>query len=347
MDNLLLTASRLRAVADSLLKAAGVPEADAKLVADSLVEANLRGVDSHGVQNLPIYVKRIRLGLVELHPTFPLLNESSGTALMDGQNSLGQVAAMRAMELAITKARGTGIGLVGVRNTNHCGMLAYFALRAIREGMVGWASCNTPVVMAPWGGKDVLLGNNPLCCAIPASEQLPIVLDMATSVAAKGKIYLAQTKGEDIPTGWALDKDGQPTRDPAAALAGSLLPMAGPKGYGLALCSDVLAGLMTGAAFSRNVASMHRDLKRGMNIGLLLGAVQVESFMPLAAFRQLVDSYIEQIKTAAPAPGFTRVYLPGEPEFDTRARREAEGIPVPQAVWKTLVATAQELGVEP
>ncbi len=153
MEDLVFPAHRLKSVGVLLLEAAGVQDTHAELVADSLVEANLRGVDSHGIQHLGIYVERIRQGLVELHPTFPILSQSSGTALIDGQNALGQVAALRAMELAVSKALETGLALVGVRNTNHCGMLAYYTMRAARDGMVGFASCNGPVNMAPWGGK--------------------------------------------------------------------------------------------------------------------------------------------------------------------------------------------------
>ncbi len=347
MDTLVISAYTLKAVAVALLKAAGVPQADAELVADSLMQANLRGVDSHGIQNLGIYVERVRRGLVELHPTFPILSESDGTALVDGQNSLGQVAAMHAMELAIRKAHQAGIALVGVRDTNHCGMLAYFTLRAASEGLVGFASCNAPANMAPWRGREVLLGNNPLCLAIPAGDEHPIVLDMATSVAAKGKIYAAQSQGEGIPEGWALDKHGQPTTDSQAALdGGSLLPMGRHKGYGLALVIDLLAGLMTGSAFSLGVGSLHRELTRGMNLGLLMGALNVEHFTPLATFRPLVDSYIRQVRHSPPAQGSDRVYLPGELEFESQARRSAEGIPIPQKVWQDLVKTGRELGVE-
>jgi LDH2 family malate/lactate/ureidoglycolate dehydrogenase len=347
MDDLVIPADTLKVIATSLFKAAGVPEADAGLVADSLVEANLRGVDSHGVQHLSVYVQRIRRGLVELHPLFPILSEKDGTALVDGQNSLGQVAAMYAMELAIRKARQSGIALVGVRNTNHCGMLAHFTIRAVHEGFVGFASCNGPANMAPWGGKEVLVGNNPICLAIPAGDEHPIVLDMATSVAAKGKIYAARSRGEHIPEGWALDSHGRPATDPQAALdGGSLLPMGGYKGYGLAFLMDVLAGLMTGSALSRDVGSLHRELSRGMNLGLLMGALNVDSFMPLSTFRQLVDSYIQRVRTSPPAPGFERVYLPGEPEFESKARRSTAGIPLPLKVWQDLVQMGEQLGVE-
>jgi len=347
VNDVLIPAPRLKTIATLLLKAARVPPADAELGADSLVEANLRGVDSHGVQHLPIYVERIRLGLVELHPTFPILNEANSTALIDGQNSLGQVAAMHAMELAIAKGREAGTALIGVRGTNHCGMLAYFAMRAVREGLIGFASCNGPANMAPWGGKDLLISNNPICFAIPAGEDLPIVLDMANSVVAKGKLYAARSKGESIPEGWALDKHGQPTTDPSAALnGGSLVPVGRYKGYGLALVMDVMAGLMTGSGFGLGVGSLHHELTRGMNLGLLMGAMNVESFMPLPTFRQLVDTYVQQVRSSTPAPGFERVYLPGELELESRARRSAEGIPIPQKVWEALVTTGQELGIQ-
>jgi LDH2 family malate/lactate/ureidoglycolate dehydrogenase len=346
-DDLVFSADGLKAVAISLLEATGVPDCDAELVADSLLEANLRGVDSHGIQHLGIYVERIRRGLVELHPTFPVLKQSNSTALIDGENALGQVAAMRALELAMAKAKEPGLALVGVRNINHCGMLAYYTMRAAREGLVGFACCNGPVNMAPWGGKDKLLSNNPICVAIPSADKPSIVLDMANSVVAKGKLYAARSKGEHIPEGWALDKHGNPTTDPTAALdGGSLLPMGGYKGYGLALVMDVLAGLLTGSGYSRQVGSLHHELTRGMNLGLLMGALNVESFMPLSLFRRLVDGYIEQMRNSVPAPGFDRVYLPGELESQTRARRGTEGIPVPQKVWEALVMTGQGVGVE-
>ncbi len=170
---------------------------------------------------------------------------------------------------------------------------------------------------------------------------------MANSVVAKGKLYAARSKGERIPEDWALDKHGNPTTNPAAALdGGSLLPMGGYKGYGLALVMDVLAGLLTGSGYSRQVGSLHHELTRGMNLGLLMGALKVESFMPLPVFRQLVDGYIEQMENSAPAPGFDRVYLPGELESEARARRSTEGIPIPAKVWEALVAKGQDLGVE-
>jgi LDH2 family malate/lactate/ureidoglycolate dehydrogenase len=347
IDDLIIPAHRLRVAAISLLKAVAVPDSHAELVADSLVEANLRGVDSHGIQNLGIYVERIRRGLAELHPIFPILNQTSSTALVDGQNALGQVAAMHAMELAMAMALETGLALVGVRSTNHCGMLAYYAMRAARNGMVGFATCNGPVNMAPWGGKDTLLSNNPICIAIPAADGPSIVLDMANSVVAKGKLYAARSKGEHIPEGWALDKHGRPTTDPAAALdGGSLLPMGGYKGYGLALVMDVLAGVLTGSGYSRQVGSLHHELTQGMNLGLLMGALKVESFMPLPVFQRLVDGYVEQMRSSVPAPGFDRVYLPGELESKARARRSMEGIPIPSKVWEDLVTTSQDLGVE-
>jgi LDH2 family malate/lactate/ureidoglycolate dehydrogenase len=347
MDTLLFPASKLRAMGTTLLKAAGVPVADAELVADSVVEANLRGVDSHGIQHLGIYVERVRRGLVELHPTFPTLKQTSSTVLIDGQNSLGQVAAMRAMQLAMSKAQSAGLALVGVRNTNHCGMLAYFALHAAARGMIGFASCNGPVNMAPWGSRDMLISNNPICFAIPAGQHQPIVLDMANSVVAKGKIYAAQSKGQRIPEGWALDKEGRPTTDPAAALAGgSLLPSGGPKGSGLVIVMDILAGLMTGSGFSTEVGSLHHELTRGMKVGLLMGAMDIESFMPLAVFRPLVDGYTKRIQNSAPAAGNQRVYAPGELEFKTRAQRSEEGIPLPSKVWQELNDTALKLGIE-
>ena len=220
----------------------GVDADKAHLVSDSMVKADLRGVSSHGVTRTRIYVDRIRRGLVDPKAAPEIIRERAATALLDAKNGIGQVVSQYAIEIAIKKAREVGVGFVGVAHSNHFGMAAYYTLQAVGEGMIGVAMTNAPATMAPWGARLPYMGTNPLSVAVPADKRLPIVLDMATSVVARGKIILAAQKGEKIPEGWAIDKEGRVTTDPKAALEGAVLPFGGPKGSAIAILIDVLSG---------------------------------------------------------------------------------------------------------
>jgi LDH2 family malate/lactate/ureidoglycolate dehydrogenase len=333
---------QLQAACVAILAAAGLPRSDAALAADCLVQADLRGVDTHGVIHLPIYVRRIKLGLANPHPQIAVLRETPATALLDGDRGLGQVVAARAMERAIALAEQSGVGLVGVRNSTHFGMAGYFAMMALARDMVGVAISSARATMAPWGGTEARVGNNPLAVAIPAGQQRPIVLDMAMSVAARGKIKRALRRGETIPLDWAIDRRGRPTADPAEALAGFLNPIGGPKGYGLALLSGLLASVLMGAVFDWEAGSLYDDLDRPQGVGHLLAAIAVESFMPVHAFRQRVDELVQAVRGCPPAPGVERVYLPGEIEFECQERRAREGIPIATSLWQELSEMARD-----
>lgn len=343
MDN--VKVEQLRDFSFKAFRALGIPEKDAQVTSEILVAADIRGIDSHGVARLPIYAKRLQLGLINKQPNVKVVRERAGAAIVDGDNGLGQVVAHQAMTLCLEKAKQNGVGAVGVRNSNHFGIGAYYAMMALKEDMIGLVATNASPLMAPFGGKTPLLGTNPLAIAIPAGTQYPVVLDMATSLVPRGKIEIAARKGEKIPIGWAIDKDGRPTQEPEEALKGTLLPMGGPKGYGLALVLDILCGVLAGAAFGGNVGSLFGDLDRPQNIGHFMMAIDVGSFRPLNEFKNTMDSLILSIKNSEPAEGVKELFLPGEIEFLKGKEREEKGIALNPVVADNLLKLGRELGI--
>lgn len=335
----------LKGFVTEVLRAAGVPEANAAIAAEVLIKADLRGVDSHGIARLDIYVKRIRQGLIDGKAEPRVIREMPAAATVDGQNGLGQVAGTKAMDLCIKKARSAGAAAVAVRNSNHFGIGAYYALRAVPHDCIGVALSNASPLMVPFGGRDQLLGTNPMAVAIPAGEEKPVVLDMATAQQARGKIEIALRKGEKIPLGWAVDKDGNPTDDPAKALEGSLLPMSGAKGYGLAYILDVFSGVLSGALFLNQIGALFTDFTRPQQLGHFFAAFYVGAFMDVAEFKARMDKSIRTIHESRPAPGFSRVLVPGEPEVLEEEKRLREGVPVSDKVYAALKAVATETGV--
>ncbi len=327
-----------------LLQQAGVPAGQAALIADVCVQADLRGVESHGVLRLPAYIHQVTHGLLAADTRVDVVRDHRATALLDGNGGFGQVAAAEGMRHAIHKAREHGLGAVGVRNASHFGMAAYYAMMALPHDAIGIVISNAAPSMAPWGGIDAILGSNPLCVAIPTGTDMPIVLDMATSVVARGKIRLAAEKGEKIPATWALDDAGRPTEDAAAALKGTLLPVGGPKGYGLSLVNDVLAGVLTGAPFGPSIPSVH-DLTRPSAVGFYLQAIDIQAYLPLDSFFARIQQLIAEIRGSRRAEGVSRIYLPGEPELERARDRLANGIPVPPPVLQSLRDLAARLGI--
>ncbi|WP_034422622.1 Ldh family oxidoreductase [Thermanaerosceptrum fracticalcis] len=341
-----LSSEKLKSFCITLLRQVDVPEADAEIVADNLVSADLRGIASHGVSRLPIYIKRIQLGLVNPCPRPRVIKATPTSLLIDGDNGLGQVIGFKAMNEALALARAQGQALVGVNNTNHIGIGAYYALQAVREDMIGICLTNASAHMAPWGGIKPLLGTNPIAVAVPAGDFPPVVLDMATSIVARGKILLAAKKGEKIPLGWALDKNGNPTEDPNEAIHGSVLPLGGPKGYGLSLMVDILAGVLTGAFFGGHVPSMTEDFTSKLNEGIFLGAFKVDNFMPVEFFKKRMDQLISELKDSPKAPGVVEIFMPGEIEYKCSVERLKAGIPLNEEVRNELNKLAKSLKVE-
>jgi LDH2 family malate/lactate/ureidoglycolate dehydrogenase len=339
-------AGRLRAFCEAALKKAGLTEEDARLVADTLVEADLRGVRSHGLILLVRYCRGLLKGYVNPRPRVRVERRVGATALMDGDNGLGQIPSVRAMELAETY----GVGTVVVYNSNHFGAAAYYALKAVPRRMIGFAATNAPPVMPLFGGRDAVIGNNPLCWAIPAKEEPPLVLDMACSASSRGKIRVKAQRGEPIPLGWALDAEGRPTTDPLAALAGVMLPVGGYKGAGLAVVIEALAGGLSGAKFGFEIETRTvraGDPQESWQVGHLFQPVKVEAFLPFEEFGSRVDRLIWFLRSGRPAPGSERVYLPGEPEHIARADALANGIPFEAADLYWAQVVAEDLGIEP
>lgn len=342
----LYPAETLRAFASRCLQAVGVPATDADVVADNLTDAHLRGVDSHGVTRLiKIYVERLEAGGINREPRMRVVEDGPALALVDADNGLGAVAGTFAMRLAIEKARAAGAAWVGVRNSSHFGACAYYTNRIAAEGMVGIAMTNAPATMAPWGGIEPYFGTNPISFSVPTGSGMPISVDMATSVAARGYILLAAAKGEPIPPGWAQDKRGRPTTDAQEALEGTVLPMAGHKGYALALMIDVLSGVLTGAGFGRLIGQLYGDPSQPQNVGHLIGAIDIARFMPLEQFYARLSQMMDEVHAVPLAEGASRIFVPGEIEAAKMEQREREGIPVAEPIRQQFIALGQRLGV--
>jgi len=325
---------------------AGVPDDDAAVVTDNLIEANLRGVDTHGITRLlAIYIKRLRAGIVNAHPNITIASESSSAILVDGDNGLGAVVATWAMQEAIRRAGQHGACWAGVRHSNHFGATAYFTLMAAARDMVGIGMTNGPAAMAPWGGSKAYMSTNPISFAVPGEEE-PVVFDMATSVAARGHILLAVTRGDErIPEGWALDKDGRPTTDPQAAVEGTVMPMAGYKGYVLSMMIDILCGCLTGAAFGPHLGPLYGQFERPQDIGHLLGAIDIGQMVPIGAFKSRLAQMVQEIKATPLAAGASGIFIPGEIEAGKRTRRLQEGIPIPEGVRHEFLEVARDLDI--
>ena len=317
-----------------------VPAEDAGIVADHLVEADLRGVHSHGVIRVPTYVAGIKAGKINPLPKIEVVEDHGGQVVMDGDNGLGQLTAFRANELAIERGKEHGLAAVALRRSTHCGAMAYYAIRAREQGLIGLAITNAGMNMTPIGGTSKIVGNNPFAIAIPTTREWPMVLDIATSVVAGGKLDVARSKGESIPLGWARDKDGNPTTDPVAARAGSLEPVGGHKGLALAVMLDVLAGVLSGGRFGGMLGTLPGE----SGMGQFFLTIDVTRFMPMDTFKARMDELIDQIHNSPKQPGVERIYVAGEIEYDLESARRAAGVPIEESVMASLEETAREVG---
>ncbi len=335
----------LREYCAGLFTKTGVPASDAWIVADSLVEADLRGVASHGTTRVGIYIERLRAGLVNPRPAIATERETTTTVLLNGDNGLGAVIGVRAMDEAIRRATAHGTAWVAVCNSNHFGAAAYYVMRAAKARCIGLALTNAPATMALWGGRTPFLGTNPFAVGVPTGTGRPIVVDMATAVAARGKIILAAKKGEAIPPGLAVDPEGRPTTDAQAALDGAVLPFAQHKGYGIALLIEVLSGVIAGATMAPTVGPLYDNPTGVQNLGHGFGAVSIEALMPAKEFGARMDALVRDIRDAPKAAGTDRIYLPGEIEFELTERNAREGLALADPTVKELRAVGERLGV--
>lgn len=336
----------LRLFTNRVFVNAGLSDKDAAVETDSLIEANLRGIDTHGITRLlVIYVERLMKGSANANGRPHIVSESPSTALVDGDNAMGAIVADFAMQTCIAKAEKAGSAWVSVKNSNHFGTCAYWAMKANRAGMIGFSTTNGAANMAPWGGVTPFTSSNPLAFAVPAGNGRSVVVDMAASVAAKGKIFLAAKQGKSLPEGWALDKHGRPTIDPQAAINGLVMPLGGHKGYALALMLDILSGILSGADFGPHIGKQYGDYDRGQNIGHLFSTIDISRFVTLDEFTARVDQLANEVRSVELADGVTRIYVPGEIEDETATKRLKGGIPLPETVVQDFTKLGEVLGV--
>jgi len=317
----------------------------AALVADNLVHADLRGHGAHGVTRIPIYTERLACGVVNKSPKIVIERDTATVARVDGDNGMGAVAGDAAMKEAIRIARESGVGIASVRNSNHNGPGSFYVTQASDQGLVGVSASNSPISMAVWGSKGRALGTNPISVSVPAGRHPSIVVDMSSSVVARGKIVEAAKRGDPIPEGWALDADGRPTTDSAAAEAGVVLPFAGAKGSAIAILVDILAGVLSGAAYAGLVNNLYAEFEKPQNNGQFTMAIDVAAFMAADQFAARMDGFIDLLKAAPLAEGVPEILMPGEPELRNREKHLRTGIPLPANVVDDIRQVADSVGV--
>lgn len=341
-----VNAQALKKCCDAIFAAAGMTEPEAGRVSDCLIQADLMGMNSHGVMRVPAYVRRIESGATKAVSRVEIVKETGTTTLIDGHNGMGQVVATKAMQICLEKAEQNGVAFSAVRGSNHFGMALTYSSMALPHDMIGMVFTSPAAkLMAPWGGAEPILDNNPFSFAVPAGQEYPVVLDMATSVVARGKIAVAAKKGEKIPGDWALTATGLPTDDPAEAFNGILLPAGGYKGYGLTVIVGILSAVLSGASIlSAEVTDFYNDVERPQNIGHLFGAIKIDRFCEPAAFKAKMDEMIREIKGCRLAPGSEQIYLPGEREYLAAEENRIRGIPLAAAVVADLNGLGQKFG---
>jgi len=328
-------------------RAAGLPQSDANKTATLMSRADLMGQDGHGVFRLPQYIQRIRCGGLNVKPDIRTLEDRTAMALIDGDNGMGHLVMSAAAELAIKKASATGVAWVGARHSNHAGPASLYAMMPLEQDMIGiYVAVGSANHLPPWGGTDMLLSTNPIAVAIPAAENPPIVLDMATTVAAYGKVKTAALHGEKMPEGWMIDRDGNPLTDPSKASEGFLLPIGGAKGYGLSLVFGILAGTLNGANFGQDVIDFNADSKSVTNTGHFVIALDINAFTDTHSFKAEIDSIWRQMKSSARLPGVNEIRLPGERLARVSNERTINGIPIAASLRSALAELAGLLEVE-
>jgi LDH2 family malate/lactate/ureidoglycolate dehydrogenase len=341
-----VTAQKLEAFTARAFERVGISAPDAKQIAELMVRADVQGSEGHGVFRLPQYVRRIKGGAVNLKPNIRVVREAAGMALVDGDNGMGHLVMRFATEKAIEKARTAGVAWVGVKWSNHAGPASLYASMPMEHDMVGlYLAVGNANHLPAWGGLDMLLSTNPIAVALPGGEEPAIVLDMATTVAAYGKVKTKAQRGETMPEGWMMDRQGKPLTDPKRSNEGFLLPIGGYKGYGLALVFGLLAGTLNGAAMGRDVVDFNADDTSPTNTGHSIVAINIESFQPVAEFKKSVDALSRDLRRSERLPGVDRIRLPGEGSHAARADRLKNGIPIPAALAAALNQLATELKI--
>ncbi len=356
------SAESIRAFCIKVLEKLNVPYDDAKVTADVLVEADLRGIDSHGVARLSRYVSGLQQGMMRPRAMPKVVHETPVTATIDGDAGLGQPVSNKAMQLAVSKARENHLGFVAVRNSNHFGIAGYYAMMALAEDMIGFSTTNTEVIVVPTFARNAILGTNPVAIAVPAGVERPFVLDMSTATVTRGKLEVYARLEQSTPSNWATDENGSPTDDPARVLnnivnrlGGGLLPLGGAseesgghKGYGLALAVEIFSAVLSGALYANRVYPKDvggKVLPSGL--GHFFGAMRVDAFRPLNEFKRDMDDLILRLKNVPKAAGASRIYIHGEKEFEMAERHAEKGVPLNPKVVEDLMNIASKLGLHP
>lgn len=336
----------LEAFARTIMQAVGLHEADARTVAWALVTANLEGIDTHGVSRLALYARRVRAGLAKARPELRWTHPAPAVALLDADNALGPIAARAGMDEAVRIAQQQGVGMTAIGHTNHVAALSAYTEQATAQSCIGIMTCNTPSGVPPWGGHTPFFGTNPLAFSAPGAtrDDPPIVVDMATSVVARGNIIMAARQNRPIPEGWAIDTAGQPTTDAKTALAGAVLPMAGAKGYALALMIEILSAILPGTSWGPQVRSPYDDWERPTDSGIWCLAIYLRALMTEEEYTTRLGDMLAALHEAPTAPGKS-IRVPGEQRTRIRAVREVEGIPIDAATLAELDALGAEVGV--
>lgn len=337
--------ARLQAVVTTIFVRCGMDGRDAARLADTLIYADLGGIHSHGVLRVPEYVKKLTVGGVNPRGRPHIVRDMGACLVVDGDDSMGQIAMYFAMQRTVERAQQTGIAAAAIRGSNHSGAMAYYAAQAIQEEMIGIATTNALPTMAPWGGAERILGINPLGVGIPAGEELPIVYDAAFSGSSHGKIRVYQQKGLVLPAGWALDRAGRPTTDPAVAVDGLLAPIGGYKGTGLALIMGILSSMLSGAAYGLELGNMDDGPQPGLD-GHFVAAIRIDAFEDVGRFKARVDKAVREIHACRPAEGVEHIYAPGEVEALRRQDYGRSGLPLNDVTVTDLRRTAHDLGVD-
>lgn len=319
-----------------LAEAAGMSSGDAYIFADALVDADLHGVSTHGLSRLNIYLKRIELGLIEPRAELRVERKRGAVLALDAGNGVGQVQAVKTLEMLLPRARENGIAAATIRNSQHFGAVSYYCNRAAAEGFIMLATTNCEPAMSPTGGWDAFFGTNPIAASFPTGKGFPIKIDLSTSAIARGNIIAAAKKNEAIPLGWALDANGNPTTDAQQALLGTVLTMAGHKGYALALMVELLSGVLSGAAIGPEIGSMYKNLDRKQDVGHFFCLLDIEAFMDRAEFLSRIDETIDKLKAGRKVAGVSEILVPGERSTRIAAENDRTGVPVGAETWKEI-----------
>ncbi len=341
------TRDQIEAFMTRCFVATGMPDDDATTVANLMAEGDMLGKDSHGIFRLPGYIGRLEAGGFNATPDIKIAQERTAMALIDGDNAMGHLVVNRAADVAIEKAKQTGVAWVGLRHSNHAGAAGVYSNKALEHDMIGlYVAVGSANHLPPWGGTEAMLSTNPIAVSVPADKEDSIVLDMATTVTSYGKVKVYAQRGLEMPEGWMVGPGGNPLTDASKADTGYLLPIGGPKGYGLALIFGIMAGTLNGAHFGKSVVDMNADASSATNTGQFYLAVDIAAFMNVSEFKKQIDAVIAEMKSSPALPGFDGVRMPGAGTHAAYADRTVNGIPLPDPLLENLAKVADDLTVE-